>query len=332
VKKFIHRLRRFYRLKIFGFAKSGSSVKSVDNSFLEDIVLTADAPIKTDYLVVDGVKTRYRVAGVASQLAPVVFFHGIGRSLEDYSANLTPLSSERQVYAVDQIGYGRTEKPLSRSYTFNDLRDFALAFLDSANIKRAVFGGNSLGGAVALLVALHQPERVAGLVLTAPAGCGRLISTALRLCTVPILGEFLTRHQSPRADDKHLEGPRKVLEACFYNHSFVTEERIKHDYELSLSPNSSEVFLKTLRASCNWRGAKDIFLGHVLHQLPRVNVPTLVVWGKQDHVLPMEYAENTKRIPGAQVYVLDKCGHFPQLERADTFNSLAQKFLRENRL
>lgn len=295
-------------------------------------MVTTEAPLKTDYLMVDGIKTRYRVAGVASQHAPLALFHGIGRSLEDWSANMTPLSQDRQVYAVDQIGYGHTEKPLSRSYTFNDLRDFALTFLDSAGIKKAVLGGNSLGGAVALLVALHQPERVTGLVLSAPAGCGRLISSVLRLCTVPILGEFLTKHQEARADGKHLEGARKVLEACFYDHRFVTEERIKHDYELSLLPNSSEAFLKTLRASCNWRGAKDIFLGHVLHQLPRVNAPTLVVWGKQDHILPVEYAENTKRIPGAQVHVLDKCGHFPQLEHANTFNTLVQKFLQENRL
>jgi 4,5:9,10-diseco-3-hydroxy-5,9,17-trioxoandrosta-1(10),2-diene-4-oate hydrolase len=295
-------------------------------------MLTTEAPLKTDYLMVDGIETRYRVAGVARQHVPLVFFHGIGRSLEDWSANMTPLSGERQVYAIDHLGYGRTDKPLSRSYTFNDLRDFALAFMDAAGIGKAVLGGNSLGGAVALLVALHQPERIAGLVLTAPAGCGRLISTALRLCTVPILGEFLTRHQKAQPDNKHLEGARKVLEACFYDHTFVTEERLKHDYELSLLPNSAKVFLKTLRASCDWRGAKNIFLGHVLHQLPRVNAPTLVVWGKQDHILPVEYAENTKRIPGARVHVLDECGHFPQLEHADTFNTLVQKFLQEHRL
>jgi pimeloyl-ACP methyl ester carboxylesterase len=283
------------------------------------------------YINVDGVKTRYYVRGQTTQHTPVMLMHGIGRSLEDWSEVVQPLSEERQVYAFDQIGFGRTEKP-KRSYTFNELRDFSLRFMDTVKLERAVLAGNSLGGAVALRIALSYPERVAGLVLSAPAGLGREMALPLRLCTVPLLGEYLTRRPSQRPDGKHKEGVTKALEACFYDHRFVTQERIDYDYDLSLLPGSQLTFLTTLRASCNWRGSRPVFLKNVLEKLSELSTPTLVVWGKQDHILPVKYAENARRIPAAKIHVLEECGHFPQLEQAETFNRLTLNFLREKRL
>jgi pimeloyl-ACP methyl ester carboxylesterase len=283
------------------------------------------------YVTIDGVKTHYYVTGQPSQNAPVVFMHGIGRSLEDWSTTAQALSEARQVYAFDQIGFGKTEKP-KRSYTFNDLRDFSLRFMDTVKLERAVLAGNSLGGAVALRMALSYPERVAGLILSAPAGLGREMALLLRLCTVPLLGEYLTRRQPQRPDGNPKEGVTKALESCFYDHRFVTQERINYDYNLSLLPGSQYAFLTTLRSSCNWLGSRPVFLKNVLEKLSELSTPTLVVWGKQDHILPVKYAENARRIPGAKVHVLEACGHFPQLEQADTFNRLVLNFLRENRL
>jgi pimeloyl-ACP methyl ester carboxylesterase len=275
--------------------------------------------------------TRYVVAGEARTKSPIVLMHGIGRTLEDWSANLQALSRERQVYALDLVGFGRTEKP-DIAYTLDDLRDFCLGFMDTLGIKQAILGGNSLGGATALHVALSKPERVTGLILTAPAGCGQRINTTLQLSSLPLVGEFMERPRAAMNDERRLAIVRLILETCFYDLSWVTKERLEHDYALSLLPRTGQAFLNTLRAMCTWRGVKKQFLGSVLKKLPQVQAPTLVVWGKQDRVVPAMYAKNTQRIPNSSLHIVDKCGHFPQLECAETFNKLATTFLQEQKL
>jgi pimeloyl-ACP methyl ester carboxylesterase len=286
---------------------------------------------QSHYSKVGEVTTRYVIAGQARTKPPILLMHGIGRTLEDWSANLQALSSERQVYALDLVGFGRTDKP-NITYTLDDLRDFCLRFMDTLGIKKAVVGGNSLGGATALHIALSQPERVKGLILTAPAGCGKRLNATLQLSSLPLVGEFMERPRTTMNDERRLAIVRLILETCFYNKNWVTREQLEHDYALSLLPNTGQAFLTTLRAMCTWRGVKEQFLAKVLEKLPQVQAPTLVVWGKQDKVLPVVYAENTKRIPDSSVHLFDNCGHFPQLECAETFNKLVTTFLQEQKL
>ncbi len=271
------------------------------------------------FIQVGNVRTRYREVGSGTTL---LMLHGIGRSLEDWSENMSAFGKSHRAVALDLVGFGRTDKP-DVPYSADYLRDFTARFMDALGVPKAVLVGNSMGGAVALRMALTQPERVEKLVLVAPGGLGKRVAQLLSLCTVPVLGEWLTQ---AKPDDT--DGQRRVLQACFHNQACITEEQVKLAHELAQLPGRQNAFLKTLRASCNWRGARSSFLQTTLARLPELEVPTLVVWGKQDHILPSEYLENARRIPGVQTHLFDPCGHFPQLERPHEFNALVTSFLR----
>ena len=93
------------------------------------------------------VNTRYWMEGEGS---PVIFIHGISRSIEDWLLNFKVISGQHRVFALDLIGHGRTDKPLSASYKITDLAQFIKDFMDALNIKCANLVGHSLGGAISL--------------------------------------------------------------------------------------------------------------------------------------------------------------------------------------
>jgi pimeloyl-ACP methyl ester carboxylesterase len=285
------------------------------NATLEPARHTAD-----QFITVGGVLTRYRAAGLEQPGVPLVLAHGIGRSLEDWSENLCAFSSQRPVYALDLIGFGLSGKPDVR-YSIDDLSDFLVVFMDALGLETVALAGNSLGGAVCVRTALRHSTRVSSLILVAPAGFGQRIAPFLALCTVPGLGEWLTR-PSPKSD-----GARMVLESCFADRVFVTQERIERDHRLGLEPGARDAFLRTLRAACNVHGVRAKNLETVRGQLHRLAMPVLVVWGREDRILPSEYVASAERIAGVQTQVFERCGHFPQLECSARFNALVSDFL-----
>ncbi len=277
------------------------------------------------YVAVGGVRTRYRVSPATGSGTPLLLVHGIGRSLEDWSDNVEALARGRAVYALDMVGFGRTDKP-DRGYSLDDLSDFLLEFMNTVGLGRAVLIGNSLGGAVCVRSALRVGSRVAGLVLVAPAGFGQRIAPLLSLCTVPVLGEYLTRNSAK------IDGARMVLQGCFHDQAFVTPERIEHDHRLSTLPGRQRAFWRTLRDACDWRGVRQKNLETVRGQLSNLTQPTLVVWGEHDHILPSQYLEGASRVQGIETQRFESCGHFPQLECSQRFNALTLDFLKRRKL
>ena len=273
--------------------------------------------MQDQYITVGSVRTRYRTAGERG--SAVILLHGIARSLEDWSENMHALSRYHRVYALDMIGCGLSDKP-NVGYSLPSMAEFVRDFMRALRIERAAIMGNSMGGGIALEFALAYPQELDALVLVATAGMGPKGAQFLGWCATPILGEIISRPS--RA------GSKRTLEALFANRDFITEARADRDFELSQQPGATRAFLKQLRHMAQYGGAKPSFYGPMLERLPRIGTPTLVVWGEQDHILPVEYAPVAAgRIPGAQVQVYDPCGHFPMLERATEFNALALEFL-----
>jgi pimeloyl-ACP methyl ester carboxylesterase len=278
--------------------------------------------LSDQYIAVQGHNIRYRVAGTGPAL---ILLHGIGRSLEDWSENITALAEQHRVYAIDLLGFGLSDKP-DQAYSIDRLRDIVRGFMDALGIEQATIIGNSLGGAIATRLALHASWRVAGMVLLAPAGFGLGIVSFLRLCAVPGLGEWITRK---RPDSS---GTRQLLSACFHDKRFVTEQRVALTHQLALQPGAQSAFLKTLRSTCTIRGVKKTVLQGIAGQIDKLNIPTLVIWGQQDLILPATYAAIAGQIAGAEVVVFDSCGHFPQIERAAEVNTLIGNFTAKHRI
>ncbi len=110
----------------------------------------------------------------------------------------------------------------------------------------------------------------------------------------------------------------------------ITEEKIDCDYELAAQPGALAAVLRTARSGLNLFGQKKSLWGVNTGRLPYITAPVLVIWGRQDPILPVAHAEVAARaLPNVRVQILEACGHVPMLEKTDAFNALLLDFFQE---
>jgi len=270
------------------------------------------------YLQVGQFNTRYWAEG--SQGSPVVLIHGIGCYIENWLPSFGALAVQHRVFAPDLLGHGRTDKPLNVSYKIADLAKFVMDFMAAAGIERAHVVGHSLGGAIATRLALSYPTAVNRLVLVASAGLGKEVILALRLMTLPVLGEFLSRPS--------LSGSASLAKLAVYDPAAITDESVGLDYQLATMPNAQKAFLRCGRANSSPFGQAESMYGPNIRGLPTIANPVLVVWGRQDQFIPVAHTEvAAKGLPDVRVRIFDNCGHMPMLECTEAFNQLLLEFL-----
>lgn len=270
-------------------------------------------------LEVSGVRVRQVHAGIGP---PAVLLHGIGRSLEDWSETVGPLSAAHTVYAPDLIGFGLSDKP-DVPYTLAGLARFVRHYLGAVGETRPVtLIGHSLGGAVAAQFALLYPEQTRALVLVGSAGFGQSVALALRLSTVPRLGEVLLRPSPLSA--------RRTVASLSHDPRHVTPERVRWAEHLGRQPGAARAFLRVARHLGAWRGIYPEWRRSLAGGLAARNLPTLIVWGDRDRILPAAHLDEARRLyPHARVHLFPGTGHIPQVERAADFNRLVLNFLEE---
>jgi pimeloyl-ACP methyl ester carboxylesterase len=258
---------------------------------------SAPPPEKT--AVIYGQSIRYFEAG---QGPAVILLHGLGSVKEVWLASFGALSSNYHVYALDQIGFGHSNKPLL-DYKIGTWVDYLQAFMQSQNISKASLVGNSLGGWIALDFTVQHPEMVDKLVLVDAAGLawsqgGPVVE--LNPSSVP--------------------ETRALLESLFYNKKIVTDEFVQNVFANHMRNNDGYTIQRTL-ASFAQAPFED-------EKLKSVHAPTLVVWGRQDQLINVDRAEKFHAgIPGSKLVVFDQCGHVPQIEKAEEFNKALLDFL-----
>ena len=249
---------------------------------------------------VDGIKVRYSRQGSPDRGKTVVLLHGFGGDLDNWLFNLGPLAAVADVVALDLPGHGQSAVTLPGA-SLGALAGFVAAFLDGLGVGRAHLVGHSLGAAVAAQLALDQPERVAGLVLVAPAGFGAEINM-----------EYIDGFVGA-AGKKDL---KTVLTQLFADESLVTRSLIDGVLRYKRLDGVGDL-LATLAAGMFPSGRQAAQPG--LHLNP-ARLPVTVVWGSDDRVIPVAHAD---AVPdGAAVVVLEKAGHMVQMERATEVNEL----------
>ncbi|THF70163.1 alpha/beta fold hydrolase [Deinococcus sp. Arct2-2] len=278
------------------------------------------APPTPTFLSVSGVRTRFLALGDGP---PLVLLHGIGQSLEDWDEVVALLAERHRVYALDLIGFGLTDKP-DVPYSLAGLARFVKHFLDALEETRpATLIGNSLGGAVAQQFAVMYPERTARLILVNSAGFGAEVTPWLRLLTVPRLGEWLLR--------PHPVSSARVVRAIFHDPVFVTPERLRHAALVAEQPNRSRAYLSVARHLGTWRGLRPDWRGTLIEQLAARQLPTLIVWGEHDQILPAHHLRAAQNAyPHARTQLFKNTGHLPQVERAEEFSTLVLGFIKEH--
>lgn len=270
------------------------------------------------FVRVGDVTARYWQAG--DHGSPVILLAGIGCSVIDWEKNIGALAQHHKVYALDMLGDGLTDKPPGERYALKDLAKFTCDFLQAVGEPNAHFVGHSLGGRIALECARRNPERITSMVLVAPAGVGRQTHIMMRVPTLPVIGEVLTRPSR--------SGLAKLWRLAFYDKAFVTDDLIATKYQLANLPGTQAAFLKTLRGFVSFSGFPQAQVEDVQKDMPATDKPTLVIWGKQDKLVSYSHSEILRvGLPKAEVRLFDKCGHLPQIEHAQAFNAAVVTFL-----
>ncbi|SBT45093.1 alpha/beta fold hydrolase [Micromonospora narathiwatensis] len=274
------------------------------------------APPPADELTVAGRRVRCRIAGDGP---PVVLLHGIGRTLDDFTAQHALLSRDHRVVSVDLPGHGGSA-PLDPPHTLPALAAAVAQTLDAAGITGpAHLVGNSLGGAVAMRLAADDPTRAASLVLVNSAGFGREVTVALRLLALRPLGRLLLR--------PHPAIARRTERAIFHDPAYVTEERVAAALAVARQPHAARVMLELVGSLGTWRGVRPQWRQELLTAVAALDLPTLVVWGDRDLILPAGHLANARaRLPKARSHLFQDTGHMPQIERAAAFHALVTQF------
>lgn len=278
------------------------------------------APAVPRTVDVRGTRIRVRESGDPAG-EPVLLLHGIGRSLEDWDDQHERLPGHR-VIAADLAGFGYSDR-VPGTATVEKLADTAVATLDALGETRpAHVMGNSLGGAVALLISVRHPARVASLVLADPAGFGSEVSPALRILGVPLLGRFLLGRLDARA-------ARRAERALFVDGSLVTEERVQRSVDIGRRPEFAATFQEIATELGHvLRGIRPGWRRALLGAAAQAPKPTLVVWGERDLILPVSQLRAAAReLPHVTTHVFGRAGHMPQIEVPDQFAALAREWL-----
>jgi pimeloyl-ACP methyl ester carboxylesterase len=248
---------------------------------------------------------------------PVIAIHGLGASKASFLATVAALAPQFRVIAIDLPGFGDSDKPVGAPY---DARYFATAvvqLLDALELERAHVIGNSLGGRVALEVALRSPDRLERIALLAPSMAWRRKrpwAPALRLVR-PELGVL------PHA-------PRPVVERII--------DRVMPEARDGWAAAGVDEFLRSFLTprgrAAFYAAARQIYLEEpegddgFWPRLQRLDVPALFVWGRRDTLVPLAFARHvTEAVPAAEHLELD-CGHVPQMERPRETHAAIERF------
>jgi pimeloyl-ACP methyl ester carboxylesterase len=265
---------------------------------------------------VHGARVNYVEMG---QGPPVILIHGLSGCWQNWLENIPHLARRHRVIAVDLPGFGESELP-NEEISIPGYGRFVDAFLTDVGIERAALVGNSMGGFIAAETALAHPSRVEKLVLVSAAGLARVgnrqlyaLERAARLAH-PLAAVFLARRQHivrrPRLRKRMLFG--------IVRHPELIAPELA--YEVA-SGAGKPGFMNALNAIAAY-DFRD--------RLPEITVPTLIVWGRDDRIVPVAGAyEYQELIPIARRVIFEDTGHMPMLERPGRFNQLVEEFLAE---
>ncbi|HEU4870086.1 MAG TPA: alpha/beta hydrolase [Pyrinomonadaceae bacterium] len=268
------------------------------------LCLTAELYAQTPKEIsIYGQKIHYVEAGSGPNL---ILLHGLGGSSQQWQFNIGPLAEKYHVFVPDQIGFGKSDKPLV-NYRIRTYVDFLDQFCKQLKIERPSLVGSSMGGWIAAIYAATYPDRVDKIVLADAAGYAPPKDFDTRT--------FFGLNPTTREE-------MKVLSAkVFYNKAFLTDAAIDAAMTARLAAGDGYT-IKTITESII-RG--EDFLDDIVKNIKR---PTLIVWGREDGLVPLSEGERFhKDIAGSTMIVFDQCGHAPNVEKAGEFNAAVIKFL-----
>ncbi|MDA7706921.1 MAG: alpha/beta hydrolase [Flavobacteriaceae bacterium] len=260
----------------------------------------AKAP--SSFVSVDGINVHFRDEGDLNTSVPIVLIHGTGSSLHTFDDWTDSLKTEYRVIRMDLPGYGLTDPFPKKIYSVGNYTSFVKQFLDKKGIKKCVIGGNSLGGHIAWRFTANYPNMVEKMILIDAAGYpykAKSLPLAFRIAKIPLI-KNLFKYITPKFV------ARSSIENVYADKSKVTDELTDRYFELTLRPGNRQAFVDRLSIQNN----SDTY-----KQIPSILQPTLILWGEQDLLIPVENAKLFhKDLPNNTFVVLKNVGHVPMEE------------------
>jgi pimeloyl-ACP methyl ester carboxylesterase len=239
---------------------------------------------------------------------PLLLMHGLGGAIESWTNNIDALAKEMRVVALDLPGFGYSDKP-KMSYTIKFYVDFVASFVKKLGIAPAAIVGSSLGGHVTCELGITRPEIASRLVVVSPPG-----ALPRSFAGTPALKKYVKVLEA-----KSVADVKKALVAV--DGKPVADDYAKVVFEKLAMPGAKEAFLSALVGS-----AKAPRLNS---RLSRIKIPMMVMWGKDDIMIPAKYVEPFVGLKNSRIVLLENCGHRPHVDRPGVFNRLVLDFVRD---
>ena len=241
------------------------------------------------FVEVDGCRTRLRRGGAGQ---PLLFLHG-ANGAPVILPFMEKLAASFDVLVPEHPGYGMSDEP-EWLENIHDMAYFYLDFLEKLNLRDVLVLGTSMGGWIAMEMAIRNTSRIKSLVLVAPAGIAA---------------------PGVQPADMFLMPPEELVRHLFHDEKIVAARLAD-----PLTPESIDLGLKNRHTTARlaWEPRlHDPFLPKWLH---RIDVPVKIIWGREDRLLPVAFLKAFQKwLPKAEIHIIDGAGHIPQVEKMDEF-------------
>ncbi len=256
------------------------------------------------FIDIDGNKIRYLETDPSKKT--MVLIHGLGASAERWIETIPFLAKEYRLIIPDLIGFGYSDKPLV-DYTTEFFADFLGKFLNSVGIENTPIIGSSLGGQVVANY-VSQHNNMEKLILVSPSG--------IMKTSTPALDAYIMAALYP--NEINAKNAFEMMEGS----GIDTNEQIVTGFvERMKLPNAKMAFMSTIL------GLKNAEI--ITNKLKEIKIPTLVIWGSEDPVIPIQHADGfVSAIKDCRFYRMDNCGHTPYVEDPERFSEIVLNFLK----
>lgn len=273
--------------------------------------------VYSEYLTVNGVGIHYMETGKGEPA--VLLVHGLGGSWDNWYDIIPELAKEgHRVIAMDLPGFGLSDKP-DIDYKIDDFVQFLKSFIEKKKLERPVAVGHSMGGHIIIKTAARYQGLFSRIILVDSSGARNLWG--------PVRW-FLTRFYVALEDHPYWISNRMLKFVVDLN--FYDSEKGKELYYFYARARETSEWKLLLRSFC--RAGRHMINDSVEDILKEIRVPTLIVWGQDDRVLPLKNAhELNMRIGDSQMAVILECGHMPMIEKPERLAAIINEFLKSVR-
>ena len=255
---------------------------------------------------VGGLPVRYADRGFGDSV--VLLLHGFGGDLDNWMFNLDSLAEKHRVLALDLPGHGQSVKT-NVDPSLSGMATFVSKFLDVLSVSSVHVVGHSMGGAIAMQLASDSPETVKSLGLICSAGLGPDINS-----------DYLRGFVEAQSQQEL----KLVLQQLFADESLVNLQLV-NDLLNYKRIDGVEATLNALSETLISAGEQTFLTDNIVAS----GIPVLVIWGKQDRIIPVSHAQNYSAAGGScvEVEIFDSAGHMVQMEKAHDVNRSLLNFL-----